>query len=276
MSGAKSSPDNTMQADAADRQSARFSFTDGDVIVFRSADGTLFNVHRRNLQSTTDGPLAEDFPATPGETVQLTEDASTLETLFAFVYPGVYPSLKDIPVEDFVKVAEAAEKYRVAPALAVCGLIIENRQIYREYPLLVIAYADRHGHWDLLDQARKALSITSFAAWMEYRDAHLSALRDECDGLRFRTGHRLRSLPAGSECLSWANIVLAVEKRLSEEGKRMLLDPNSLFDGLSGCTTWIQGRTSMGCTPQLEEWKTVFEKKLAALPPLSKLISGRV
>ena len=59
--------------------------------------------------------------------VQLTEDASTLETLFAFVYPGVYPSLKDMPVEDFVKVAEAAEKYRVAPALAVCGLIIENR-----------------------------------------------------------------------------------------------------------------------------------------------------
>ncbi|KAL1722422.1 hypothetical protein EV715DRAFT_287440 [Schizophyllum commune] len=118
-----------MKADAADRQSARFSCTDsdGDVIVFRSADGTLFNVHRRNLQSTTDGPLAEDFHATPGEVVQLTEDANTLETLFAFVYPGVYPSLKDMPVEDFVKVAEAAEKYRVAPALAVCGLIIENR-----------------------------------------------------------------------------------------------------------------------------------------------------
>ncbi|KAI4525698.1 hypothetical protein K525DRAFT_191000, partial [Schizophyllum commune Loenen D] len=264
------------------------SFTDGDVIVFRSADGTLFNVHRRNLQSTTDGPLAEDFPATPGDIVQPIEDASTLETLFAFVYPGVYPSLKDMPVEDFVKVADAAEKYRVAPAVAVCGLIIENREIYREYPLLVIAYADRHGHWELLDraavcsldcavvEARKALSIASFAAWMEYRDAHLSALRDECDGLRFRTSHRLRSLPAGSECLSWANIVLAVEKRLSEEGKRMLLDPNSLFDGLSGCTTWIQGRTSMGCTPQLEGWKTVFEKKLAAVPPLSKLISGRV
>lgn len=48
----------------------------------------------------------------------------------------------------------------------------------------MIAYADRHGHWELLDraavcsldcavvEARKALSITSFAAWV----CHLSNL----------------------------------------------------------------------------------------------------
>ena len=101
------------------------SSTEGKIIVFRSADGTLFNIHRRNLQSVTDGPLAEDFPATPSEVVQLTEVASTLETLFSFVYPGVYPSLKDMPVDEFMKVAEAAEKYCVAPAIGMCDMTIQ-------------------------------------------------------------------------------------------------------------------------------------------------------
>ena len=57
--------------------------------------------------------------------MQLTEEASTLETLFSFVYPGVYPSLKDMPVDEFMKVAEAAEKYCVAPAIGMCDMTIQ-------------------------------------------------------------------------------------------------------------------------------------------------------
>ena len=101
------------------------SSTGDDVIVFRSSDGTLFNIHRCNLRCTTDGPLAIDLPAVAGETVELTEDADTLETLFAFVYPGAHPSLKDRPFVEFMRIAEAAEKYRIAPALSVCNLIID-------------------------------------------------------------------------------------------------------------------------------------------------------
>ena len=41
-------------------------------------------------------PLAEDFPSSPTEIVRLTEDAETLELLFAYVYPGAYPSLKEL------------------------------------------------------------------------------------------------------------------------------------------------------------------------------------
>lgn len=98
--------------------------TDEDVIVFRSVDGTLFNIHRCNLRCASDGPFSEDFPATPGEKVELTEDADTLETLFSFVYPGVYPSLVDMPFAELALVAEAAEKYRVASAMAMCRVTI--------------------------------------------------------------------------------------------------------------------------------------------------------
>ncbi|KAL1659133.1 hypothetical protein GGF50DRAFT_120190 [Schizophyllum commune] len=109
---------------APDRQSTRFASTDEDVIVFRSVDGTLFNIHRCNLRCASDGPFSEDFPATPGEKVELTEDADTLETLFSFVYPGVYPSLVDMPFAKLALVAEAAEKYRVASAMAMCRVTI--------------------------------------------------------------------------------------------------------------------------------------------------------
>ena len=84
----------------------------------------LFNIHRCNLRCTTDGPFAEDFPSTSTEVVQLTEDAKTLETLFAFVYPGAYPSLMNLPADELMRVAEAEEKYRVAPAIGVCLVVI--------------------------------------------------------------------------------------------------------------------------------------------------------
>ena len=66
------------------------------------------------------------MPATPGENTALDEDSETLETLFAFVYPGAYPSLMNLTADELMRVAEAAEKYRVAPAIGVCLVVIRR------------------------------------------------------------------------------------------------------------------------------------------------------
>ncbi|KAL1658138.1 hypothetical protein GGF50DRAFT_67851 [Schizophyllum commune] len=262
------------------------SLTGDDVIVFRSSDGTLFNVHRSNLRCATDGPLAEDFPSSPTEIVRLTEDAKTLELLFAYVYPGAYPSVKELPIEEFSKFAEAAEKYRVAPAVAMCAFVIEVKALFRDHPLVIMAYAHRHGHEDLLNQsvtyslsatavdACKTLPLPLFAAWVIYRDARLDAFREECDSIRLSSLHRL----AYEDCPAWPSVVLALEKKVSQRGRNVFMDADALFQdvaGEAGCaTTRYSDGSTTGCEPQLAEWKIQYKERLSRLPRLTSILSG--
>ncbi|KAI4520518.1 hypothetical protein K523DRAFT_316010 [Schizophyllum commune Tattone D] len=262
------------------------SSTGDDIIVFRSSDGTLFNIHRSNLRCATDGPLAEDFPSSPTEIVHLTEDAKTLELLFAFVYPGAYPPLKELPIEEFSRLAEAAEKYRVAPALAVCIFVIETRALFKDQPSVIMAYAHRHGHEDLLNQAVpyslsattvdacKALSLPLFAAWVIYRDARLDAFREQCSDTKRSTGHNLQN----NNCQAWPRVVLALEGRVYERGMIIFMDADALFKDVAervGCdTTHYMGGSATGCVPKLAEWKAQFQEMLSGLPSLSSILSG--
>ena len=88
--------------------------------MFRSIDHVLFNIHRVNLRVNTTGPFAEDFPSPKGDVADLTEDAKTLELLFRFIYSERHPTLADLPFDELLSLAEAAEKYGVAPAMNLC------------------------------------------------------------------------------------------------------------------------------------------------------------
>ncbi|KAL1714414.1 hypothetical protein EV715DRAFT_209623 [Schizophyllum commune] len=272
-----------------DRQSTRFASPDKDVIVFRCVDGTLFNIHRRNLQSTTDGPLAEDFPAPPGETVQLTEDSETLETLFSFVYPGIYPSLVDMPFAKLALVAEAAEKYRVASAMAMCRVTIRLGALYKEHAAEALQYAYKHGYEDLLNLAapysvnmsvrdvRKIWSFPLIVAWAEYKEAWLRAFREDSHEIRHRNRH-----PNGdSDCKYWSRVVGVVDTRASDVASRdIFVDLDVLFDGASQGLSCAGGNIydsqnvpRSRCYMQLHEWKELFRQKTTAIPPLSTFIS---
>jgi hypothetical protein len=54
------------------------------------------------------------------EPVRLSEPASVLEVLFAFMYPQNHPDLEDVPFEELAAVAEAVEKYQIFPAMNTC------------------------------------------------------------------------------------------------------------------------------------------------------------
>ncbi|KAI4520515.1 hypothetical protein K525DRAFT_362440 [Schizophyllum commune Loenen D] len=253
---------------ALDRQSPRFASTDEDAILFRSVDGTLFNIHRCNLRCATDGPFAEDFPATSGEKVELTEDADTLETLFSFVYPGVYPSLVDMPFAKLALVAEAAEKYRVASAMAMCRVTIRLGALYKEHAAEALQYAYKHGYEDLLNLAapyslttsvrdvRKMWSCPLIAAWAEYKEAWLRAFREDCYEIR----HRVRHPSGGGDCMYWSRVVGVVDTRASDAASRAIFgDLDALFDGAT--------QSSCGGGNEL------FRQKTSAIPSLSTFIS---
>ena len=90
---------------------------DADVIV-QSCDGVQFHLHRKYLHFNSEGfPPAEID--TYGEVVVLSENASTLELLFQYIYPQHHPELRNISFEDLASLAEAAEKYGIYSAMIV-------------------------------------------------------------------------------------------------------------------------------------------------------------
>ncbi|KAI4520516.1 hypothetical protein K525DRAFT_270723 [Schizophyllum commune Loenen D] len=291
MSGSEGAQGSTTQAAAADRQSSRFSSTEGEIIVFRSADGTLFNIHRCNLRCTTDGPLAEDFPSTPTEVVSLTEDAKTLETLFAFVYPGAYPLLMNLPADEIMRVAEAAEKYHVAPAIGVCLVVIRLGALYKPKSIEVLDFAHKHGYSDLLElaaphslttsikEARKKLPISLFAAWAEYKETWENVAGNNCNEIRFNTTHsRL------DPCPNWPRLASVIDERIADKLNLYTVPMATWWtewcevfripDFLPCCTLECDSGEETACEAQAKVWKRSMRDMAADIGPLSSFIAG--
>ncbi|KAF7372841.1 hypothetical protein MSAN_00490100 [Mycena sanguinolenta] len=121
---------------------SRFNFADADV-TFKSSDGVLFRVHRKNLEVCT-----EAFPpseiSSEGEVVELTETSVTLEILFQFMYPKRHPTLDITPFKVLRPLSEAAEKYQVFPAMNICH--IRMRNMVDRHPVEVAVYATKHNY----------------------------------------------------------------------------------------------------------------------------------
>ncbi|GBE89381.1 hypothetical protein BKA93DRAFT_828027 [Sparassis latifolia] len=166
------------QAQKALRQSGRFSASDADLVV-KSSDGVLFNVHRRNLEMHSEGFPGADF-VTNGEIVELSETAETLHLLFQYMYRQPQPNLEGEPFKIIAGLAEAAEKYRVFPALEICKVFM--KAAIPTHPTAVFLYAARHGHLNLCNEvapksigypvadALRNFDSTVLASWLLYRE----------------------------------------------------------------------------------------------------------
>ncbi|KAJ6485189.1 hypothetical protein DFH09DRAFT_1458271 [Mycena vulgaris] len=128
--------------------SPKFNSSDADVI-FKSSDGVLFHVHRKNLEVCSEGFPPEET-STEGGVVELTESSVTLELLFQFMYPQRHPALNTTPFEILYPLAEASEKYQVFPAMNICH--IRLRDMVPEHPVEVAVYAAQHDYPNLVSE----------------------------------------------------------------------------------------------------------------------------
>lgn len=95
---------------------------DADV-TFQSSDNILFKVSRKDLETFSHGFSASFASTDPTVAIPLTEPADVLELLFQFTspLPQEYPDIHDIkPFKVIHGLAEAAEKYQVPAAAAMC------------------------------------------------------------------------------------------------------------------------------------------------------------
>jgi hypothetical protein len=93
---------------------------DADV-TFQSTDGVRFHLHTKNLDTHAGGFAPPGFE-TQGQVVELTEDSITLDLLFQFMYPQTPPDLETITFPALASLAEAAAKYEVFIATALCKI----------------------------------------------------------------------------------------------------------------------------------------------------------
>jgi hypothetical protein len=94
--------------------------TDAEV-AFQSDDGVLFHIHRKYLEANTEGFPPAGFE-TEGDAVKLSEQSTTLELLFQFIYPARHPDLASLDFDTLAPLAEAAEKYQVYSAMNICKI----------------------------------------------------------------------------------------------------------------------------------------------------------
>lgn len=77
-------------------------------------------MHRKNLDTSSEGFSPPDSTSSQDEIVRLTEDGATLDLLFQYMYPQRQPDLSMIAFKRLAELAEAAEKYQVYAAMEIC------------------------------------------------------------------------------------------------------------------------------------------------------------
>ncbi|TRM57756.1 hypothetical protein BD626DRAFT_513952 [Schizophyllum amplum] len=173
------------------RVSERFSTADEGTIPFVSSDNVPFYIDRARLDRDAASFAPAGFVANPDEVVHLSEDSTTLDLLFRFVYREQHVRLSTLQFKMLASLAEAAEKYGVYSASTICRASMEARS--ESHPLQVMSYAAKHGHDDVLDvvgsstisldpaEVLAALSPRHFAAWVIYTNQYNRFMRDFID-----------------------------------------------------------------------------------------------
>jgi hypothetical protein len=104
-------------------------------LIFRSCDGRIFNVHKKDFEMHSEGFAAATVASEPSsgedpETVTLTETAPVLELLLQYIYRQPQPDLQNVDFEILAGVAEVAEKYQVYSATCLCKILMESVSLF--------------------------------------------------------------------------------------------------------------------------------------------------
>ncbi|KAJ7095650.1 hypothetical protein C8R44DRAFT_813571 [Mycena epipterygia] len=252
--------------------SPRFKSADADV-TFRSSDGVLFHIHRKNLEVCTEG-----FPpgeiSTEGEAVQLIETSATLELLFQFIYPQRHPGLDTTPFKILYPLAEAAEKYQIFPAMNICH--IRLRDMVHKHPVEVAVYAAKHDYPHLVSEVAPMMIsmppvnvITILPPylvlpWIRYVQEWTRVLQTVALQL---PPARKKDYSGGGGCDSgnWLRYAIVSMQRLGA-GVQSLRSLDTVF------AHQVSHNCYKCCREDLQEWRKRIEDEIAKIPKFSTFL----
>ncbi|KAG5639915.1 hypothetical protein DXG03_002392 [Asterophora parasitica] len=115
-----------------------------------------------NLDLTCEGfpPLAPEFQS-DGEIVALTENSTTLDLMFRFVYPRRMPNLDDVEFSVLASLAEAVEKYQVYTAEQLYVMFMEKA--LPGNAIGILDYFIKHGYPGLANKAAPLVTLAELS-----------------------------------------------------------------------------------------------------------------
>jgi len=255
-----------------DRVHEQFSDPSSDV-TFRSSDGVLFNLHCVNLSTHS-----VVFPGTEtggvmqcahGEVVSLQEPARVLELLFEFIYPRQPRELDNHPFELISALAEAAEKYQLTAAMAVCRL--HMRDNITDHPMEVLSYAAKHGYTSIANRAAPLtldislstvldiLGPVHFKSWVMYRENWLGLYSTL--GLDPATEPSQSSRSHTMQCSTkWFKFRLGVVSKLLDRLSNLLEIKRVISEHAKEIGPCSQ------CSDDMKAWRIALELRVSELP----------
>lgn len=93
-------------------------------LVLRSSDQVFVGAHKANLDQYSGRFPSVGVVSTNYEVVAPPEDGATLKHLMQYMHRQHYPEIQGVPPDELFNLAEAAEKYEVHSAVAVCRTFI--------------------------------------------------------------------------------------------------------------------------------------------------------
>jgi len=254
------------EPEESDALSSQFNAGDAD-ITFKSADGVLYFIHRKNLDCSAAGFPPAEFKSSKDDVVPMTEWSHILDLLFTFMYPMPTPDVKSLPFEILADLAEATEKYQVFSARTLCCIYMSAA--VNEHPIEVLRYAASHNYMELLDTAAAlaigqplgsvvaGIPLNAVIPWVQYYQKWQDAASEISTYAR----------TAGSYCSSCTPRCLMVLERLG--GKvQSLANLDSVF-------SFPEGSCSR-CSGQFTTWRNEARNIITRLPKFSTLMFPQV
>jgi len=249
------------EPEESDALSSQFNAGDAD-ITFKSADGILYLIHRKNLDCGAAGFPPAEFKSSKDDIVPMTELSHVLDLLFTFMYPMPTPDVKNLPFDVLAVLAEATEKYQVFSAMTLCNIYMSAA--VNEHPIEVLRYAALHNYVELLDTAATlaigrpldsvvtGIPSNAVIAWVKYHQKWLEALAETSTYSRTAAGY----------CTSCTSRCLMVLERLG--GKvQSLTNLESVFSFPDGCSR---------CSIQFTNWRHEAQNICKRVPKFSILL----
>ncbi|KAK2464526.1 hypothetical protein APHAL10511_003505 [Amanita phalloides] len=217
-------------------------------IIIKSSDGKLFGAHSENLAGYSGGFPPTSFASSDAirDPVELPERSLVIEYMLNYMHNHRLAMLKGLSSEDVNDIAYAAEKYFIYSLMEVCRLYMYR--LLRDDPMMVLAYAAKHSHDDLFDEAvpmtlRRSLeeiyvylgASVYFVAWVRYRERFLR-VRDA-----FRRDPPVVKHKGGlNECALWSEFVAQLLRmeisEISEWETVMRNLANAILEDCSWCS----------------------------------------
>ncbi|KZP11906.1 hypothetical protein FIBSPDRAFT_898614 [Athelia psychrophila] len=197
-------------------------------------------LHRKNLESASEGFSPPSGTTTSNEIVQLSERAEILDLLFQYIYPQRSPDLASIRFEVFADLAEAAEKYQVFGPMEICRLLM--KAAYKDHPFEVLLISTRHGYPELITLSQgRALELSPADAFKSFPPASfIASMRYYAQWIEI-VKFASNRIEATSPCRHHRDGIVGFYERL-HANPASLLDLDALFADIppkTTCAEWV-------------------------------------